>query len=158
MMRTLTFTLVMCSAVAIVAAQAPGDQPKPAADPPTAQQATSPPSPAQTAATVSNKVIYAGCLKPGTASGTWKLENAEMPSTVSAQANPGDIPVGTSGAASMKRTFNLSTKAGVDLKAHENHKIEVTGTVSQASAAAAGTAPQQTLSVESFKMVSATCP
>ena len=100
---------------------------------PAAQQpAPAPASPA----TAASKVTYSGCLKPGTAAGSWALENAEIPSMASAQAKPGDSPVGTSGAA--MKAFNLSTKE--DLKAHANHKIEVTGTVSQPSASASAPA------------------
>jgi hypothetical protein len=65
--------------------------------------------------------------------------------------------------------FDLSPAASVNLTPHANHKIEVVGTVSPAkgstqaptsSAAGATTATgaRQQFSVQSFKMVSATCP
>jgi hypothetical protein len=64
----------------------------------------------------------------------------------------------TSGSAS-KMTIGLSAKPTENLKPHANHKIEVTGTVSKTGgASSSSTTPGQTLAVESFKMVAATCP
>ena len=119
-----------------VAAQTPAPQgDKPAA--PSAQ------------ASSAGKVTFTGCLKPGAGADTWTLENAEM---------AGKSTAATSGSAS-RMTLGLTTKPSENLKPHANHKIEVTGTVSKAAGAAASpTAPSQTLAVESFKMVSATCP
>jgi hypothetical protein len=97
-----------------------------------------------------------------------------------ASAQPG--ATGTAGStpaagAAAKKTYTLAVKPTTeDLKAHMNHKIEVTGMIAPASGAgasgatsgagagatsgagAAAAAGQQTLNVESFKMVSATCP
>jgi hypothetical protein len=148
---------MLCLTAAIVTAQAPaGDKPAPAPDKPAAQQPATPPAPSASAAT--NKVTYTGCVKPGTGADSWILENAE------AAAKPGasSSTVGTSGTSKM--TLNLSPAASVDLKPHANHKVEVTGTVSAAkpsadapAAGGAGAARQQ-FSVDSVKMVSATCP
>jgi hypothetical protein len=98
-------------------------------------------------------------VKPGPTPGSWILESAEL-----APAAGSSSPVGTAGSAA-KSTFILSTKPGDDLKAHANHKIDVTGTVAPASASSATassatstTAPKQTFNVDSFKMVSASCP
>jgi hypothetical protein len=66
-------------------------------------------------------------------------------------------------------TLNLDPAASVDLKPHANHKVEVTGSISPAKPGAAGAAgaaggasagatAHQDFSVESVKMVSATCP
>jgi hypothetical protein len=66
-------------------------------------------------------------------------------------------------------TFDLNPVSSVNLKPHANHKIEVVGTLSPAkahgeapSASAAGASsahtPHQQFSVQSMKMVSATCP
>ena len=56
-------------------------------------------------------------------------------------------------------TIGLSAKPTENLKPHANHKIEVTGTVSKTGgASSSSTTPGQTLAVESFKMVAATCP
>jgi len=178
MVRTLSFALaILCATAVVIAAQVPTQVP--AGDPPTATQPSSPPPSAQqppqrptaepNQASATNKVTYTGCLKPGATAESWTLENAEMASTATAQARPGENPVSTSGAAATKRTFNLSPKAGDDIKPHANHKIEVIGTLNPASTsgAASGAAPgqtpsgagaRQTFNVESFKMVSATCP
>jgi hypothetical protein len=111
-----------------------------------------------------NKVTYTGCLKPGTVAGSWVLENAEVAARPGA-TTPG--AVGTSGVSKM--TFDLNPVASVNMKPHANHKVEVVGTLSPskapteappASAAGAATAhgARQQFSVQSLKMVSATCP
>ena len=158
MKRTLyAVPAMLCLTAAMVTAQAPPAD-RPAPDKPTAQQPatpSTPPAPAASAAT--NKVTYTGCVKPGTAADSWILENAEAQ-----KAGASPSTVGTSGTAKM--TLNLSPAATVDLKPHANHKVEVTGTVSAAKpsadapAAGAASAPRQQFSVDSVKMVSATCP
>ena len=165
MKRTLyAVPAMLCLTAAIATAQAPaGDKPSPSPDRPTAQQPSTPSTPpaAPSASAATNKVTYTGCVKPGTGADAWVLENAEA----SAKAGASSSTVGTSGTSKM--TLNLSPAASVDLKPHANHKVEVTGTVSAAKpgadastaggASAAGAARQQ-FSVDSVKMVSATCP
>lgn len=159
---------MLCLAAAVVTAQAPAERPAaPAADQPAAQQPTTPrpttpARPAQASAAAANKVTYTGCVKPGTATDSWILENAEVAQRAGASASAPST-VGTSGTSKM--TFNLDPAATVNLKAHANHKVEVVGLLSPAradasSASAAGdnSAPRQQFSVESLKMVSATCP
>ena len=73
-------------------------------------------------ADAANKVTYSGCVKPGTGTDTWTLENAE------ASAKPGasSSTVGTSGTSKM--TLDLEpAAASVNLKPHANHKVEVDG-------------------------------
>lgn len=157
---------MLCLAAALVTAQAPAERPAPAADQPAAQQpttprpATQPARPAEPSAAAANKVTYTGCVKPGTAPDTWVLESAEVAHHAGASA---PSTVGTSGTSKM--TFNLDPAATVNFKAHANHKVEVVGLLSpakadasSASAAGASSAPRQQFSVESLKMVSATCP
>jgi hypothetical protein len=147
---------MICLVAVSITAQAPAEQPT--TQKPAAQQ---PARPAETPATAANKLTYTGCLKPGTATGTWILENAEVAAKPGASA-PGSV--GTSGAAKM--TLNLDPAATVNLTPHANHKVEVSGMVSAArpsaeaapSSAAGAQAPRQQFSVESMKMVSATCP
>ena len=166
----------LCLAAAVVAAQAP------AADKPARK-----PMPG-------NRTTYVGCIKPGTSTGTWVLENAE----VQKAGTTGSGAVGTAGGSRM--TLNLDPAATVNLKAHANHKVEIVGMMSTASgapaaagakggeAAAGVTGPTDAtgeagtpgaagatgatggtgaagarasgrhFSVESLKMVSATCP
>ena len=162
MKRTLyAVPAMLCLTAAIVTAQAPaGDKPAPAPDRPAAQQPATPSTPpaAPPASAATNKVTYTGCVKPGTAADAWILENAE------AAAKPGasSSTVGTSGTSKM--TLNLSPAASVDLKPHANHKVELVGMLSaakadaSASAAATASAARQQFSVDSVKMVSATCP
>jgi hypothetical protein len=89
---------------------------------------------------------------------------ASSSSTSSSAA--GQSTVGTSGT---KTTLNLTTRPGTELKGHANHKVEVTGTVAPAKSATAGASAgassatatataNQEFTVESVKMVSATCP
>ena len=199
----------LCLAAAVVTAQAPaGDKPasnppatqQPAAQPPAGQQpstgrpTTSSPSPQPSSSTMAgNKITYVGCVKPGTSTGTWVLENAEAQKA----GATGSSAVGTSGGSTT--TLNLDPAATVNLKAHANHKVEIVGMMSTGSgatpaagakggeAAAGVTGPTdakgesptpgaagatgatgpgaagarasgQRFSVESLKMVSATCP
>lgn len=122
------------------------------------------PSPRATANKSANTVTYTGCIKPGTTAGTWILEGAEVAARPGA-SSPG--AVGTSGTSKM--AFDLDPAATVNLKAHANHRVELVGTLAPAkaptdappaSAAGASTAQtaRQQFSVESLKMVSATCP
>jgi hypothetical protein len=124
-------------------------------------------------------VTYVGCVKAGTTPGTFILESAELSpaagagaagAAAGAAASP-SAAVGTSG--NTKMTFNLTPKAGTDLSAHANHKMEFVGTLAPAAPAASATAsgagagatataststrPTQTLTIDSFKMVSTTC-
>jgi hypothetical protein len=160
MIRSLyTVPAMLCLAAAVVTAQAPAapaaDRPAPAAQQPAAQP---PARPAEASTPAANKVTYVGCVKPGAGSETWILESAEL------APKPGAEPstVGTSGAS--KLTLNLNPAATVNLKPHANHKVEVVGTLSPARAGAdaaastPGTPSRQQFSVESFKMVAATCP
>ena len=157
---------MLCLAAAIVTAQAPaGEKPagapaeQPAAQQPTTPRPTTPPAqPADASKAAAAKVTYTGCVKPGTMAGSWTLENAEVQRPGAASA---PSAVGTSGAS--KLTLNLEPAATVNLTPHANHKVEVVGTASPAkagdassSASAAGAATK--FSVESLKMVSATCP
>jgi hypothetical protein len=170
MVRSTTIATIgaaLLGGIVLIQGQAPAGQP-PAAPPsvqqPAAQQPSQqkPPQPSEKAET---KVTVAGCLKPGTLPGSWTLENVEMASAAPAGAETKPGEKGTAGTAGTKKTYTLSVKPGEDLKAHTNHKIEVTGTVSQASTAPSttpgavqGVTPPQTFNMESFKMVSATCP
>ena len=157
----LVVPVVLIAAVTVTAQTPPQDRPAPSppaptTQTPTAQQPT--PKPSMDKSTVANNVTYSGCLKPGATSGTWILENVEI-----APVKPGES-VATSGAP--KPTLNLTTKSGTDLKSHANHKVEVTGTIAAAKPAGPSTsgapsghaAARQEFTVESFKMVSTSCP
>ena len=169
MKSAFAFALSMICAVSFVAAQAPAD--KPAAQQPAAQQPSTPATPPSSASSAA-KVTFTGCLKPGTSADSWVLENAEKGSAASASAAPSSSPsaAATAGGGS-KMTIALTAKPTENLKPHANHKIEVTGTVGPAASAASpsgaagaagagasAAAPRTNLSVESVKMVSATCP
>jgi hypothetical protein len=104
----------------------------------------------------------------------WTLENAEIASTAGTSATasgstataPGGT--GTAGAAGSKMALGLTVKGTENLKPHTNHKIQVVGVVNPSATAATGSGvaasgattagPRQNLTVESFKMVSASCP
>jgi hypothetical protein len=126
------------------------------------QPPASEPAASSKSAIDSSKVTMTGCLKPGATAGSWTLET----SPVAAGASSASTPVGTSGTAGAKQTYNLIAKPSDDLKPHANHKIEVMGTVSPAiatritpseAAPRDAAAPRQTFNVESFKMVAASC-
>jgi hypothetical protein len=113
------------------------------------------------------KVTYSGCVKPGTLPNTFVLDSAEVAPAAGATTTT-TTPSGAVGTSGMsKTTLNLTTKSGVDLKAHTNHKIEVVGTLAPPKSAAASASadagasasvkPAQEFNVDSFKMISATC-
>jgi hypothetical protein len=143
------FALILATVctLSIVSAQTPAAQ-APAS--PAGQEKPSTP-PSQSAASA-GKVTYTGCLKPGTGADTWTLENAE--------ASAAGKAAGATATSGAKQTLSLSVKPSENIKPHANHKIEVTGTMSKAAAGAASSSSSAnpTFTVESFKMVSATCP
>ena len=175
MPRLWTLVLTLLCATAILAAQAPAGS-QPSTQQPAAQQPSSPQPSSQSASSSSSapKVTYTGCLKPGSTAGSWVLDSAEMaPPAGAAASTPGaDRAVATAGSA--KQTFALVAQPSINLTPHATHKIEVTGTTSPAAAsnmsssaasdasssasASATAAPKQTLTIESFKMVAASCP
>jgi hypothetical protein len=140
--------------VAIVGAQAPEQQPP--AQPSTAKPAQAAQAPAK------GNVTVTGCVASGASAGTWVLNDAQMGSAAAAAKAETPAPAGTAGAT---QTYNLVAKpGGEDLKVHANHKVEITGTLSPAAAAAgaaekpgAAATAKQNLNIESVKVVSPTC-
>jgi pilus assembly protein FimV len=141
----------LCLAAAVVTAQAPaGDKPasyppaaqQPAAQPTAGQQpstgrpSTSSPSSQQTSTMAGNKITYVGCIKPGTTTGAWVLENAEAQKA----GATGSRAVGTSGGSTM--TLTLDPAPTVNLKAHANHKVEIVGMMSTQLGATAAAGPK----------------
>jgi hypothetical protein len=134
------------------------------------QQPTRPADPAQPATRTdasAKSIVVTGCVTGGPAAFT--LTNAMA---ANATGKPGEA-VGTSGISS---SYDLSARAGVDLAPHVGHKVEITGTPAEASAApgagaagspaatspaagspAAGKTPAAKLTVTAVKMVSASC-
>ncbi len=146
MIWKLTVATGILGAAAILGAQAPSQQPP--ADRSNTQTATE-----------ANKVTISGCVKPGASAGTFILSNAAItPAAPSRETAP------TTGTAGSTKSYNVVVKPGEELSKHVNHKIEVTGTLSAASAPAAATSsaaadqPAETVTVQSFKMVAMTCP
>ena len=147
-MRTLLSTAVITSSL-ILSAAAQGQQP-PAPSPAPAQR----PAAAQPA-----KVTISGCIQtpapeapgPGAtaavapASSKFDLANAKV---------VGNAPVGTSGTAATATRYKLEGDEKT-ISPHLNHQVEITGTVSPATAGAAAAAP--TLKVDAVKMTSAKC-
>jgi hypothetical protein len=160
---------------------APSPQPPAVEQPSTQQPAPSAPAarPADQAQkpmsqASADRVTFSGCLKPGATPGTYILTDA---TEVRAGAAASPAARGTTGAT---KSFNLTAvSVGEDLSKHLNHKIEVSGTVAAsrvspgASAAAPGAekrpegapaaeglqkSPTDTLSFQTFKMVSPACP
>jgi len=146
MVRLVTGTVAAAIlGVAVVAAQEPVPQ-KPA-QPPAVQRPAQPPQPSEVKG---DNVTVSGCLRSGTTPGSWILAEASL----APPAGGDPRPAGTTGAT---KSYALMAKPSEDLSKHSGHKIEVTGSVSP-SIAKEPTAPKETLNVQSFKMVSATCP
>ena len=155
-------------------AQAPSAQAPSAPAPSTPAPSTDRPStqapgsaaPSRSASANDKKVTISGCVARQPES-TSAAANAPSIFMLNNAAAGGSAPVGTSGAsAAASKTYRLD---GTDamLSPHVGHKIEVTGTVDQASSPAASAATEAgasasassapKLKVDSVKMVSATC-
>ncbi len=101
-------------------------------------------------------IVVTGCVAGGPAAFT--LTNAMAATST---AKPGESPVGTAGISS---SYDLTPQAGVELKAHVGHKVEITGTPvmtapgEKPAPAAGAKPPAPKLNVTALKMVSASCP
>jgi len=158
-MRTLLSTAFITSSL-IVGAAAQGQQPptQPPAQTPTTQSPAQPPTGAQPA-----KVTISGCIQtpapeapaagatapaaPAPSLSKFDLANAKM---------VGSAPVGTSGSTTTATRYKLEGDEKT-ISTHLNHQVEITGTVSPATAGAPGAAAAPTLKVEAVKMTAAKC-
>ena len=173
MRHVLTAAFVASFAVSVAAQQpaTPGQQAATPDERPATQgerPTTTPGQPPATRAeqpttTQAAKVMIAGCIQaappaaPGAggapaapAASKFDLANAKVVSSG---------PVGTTGAAATTMRYRLEGDEKT-ISPHANHQVEITGTVSPATAggAAGATAATPMLKVESVKMVAATCP
>jgi hypothetical protein len=123
-----TFVALMAGAVIVVAQDAPQQGNAPASSP--AQKSSS---------TTEKSVTYTGCLESGAAPGTYMLSNAtEVKQTTttsqSAAGGAASSAKSTTTSTATAPSFKLTgTPAGFDLAANLNHKIEVTGMISETS-------------------------
>jgi hypothetical protein len=132
-----------------------------------AAQGGAKPDPAQKA---DQTVTVTGCVAPGTGVDQFKLTNAMMAATATAQEKMSDKAKMTAGT-----TYLLT--GGEKLSAHVGHKVEITGTLTRVTGPeksadkppapdekppAKGTMPgdevRGTIAVTALKMVSTTCP
>ena len=173
MRHVLTVAFVASFAVGVAAGQqpvTPGQQPATPGERP-ATQGERPTTPGQTPATRAEQptstqsatVMIAGCIQaappaaPG-AGGTPAAPGASKFDLANAKVVSGG-PVGTTGAAPTAMRYRLEGDEKT-ISTHLNHQVEITGTVTPATAGgiAGATAATPMLKVESVKMVSATCP
>ena len=171
MRHVLTAVFVASFAVAVAAQgqqpATPGQQPAAPGERPTTQgerPATPGQQPTtraeQPATTQAAKVMIAGCIQSAppaapaagaapapAAAAKFDLANAKVVSSG---------PVGTTGAAPTAMRYRLEGDEKT-ISTHLNHQVEITGTLSPATAAGTTTAAPM-LKVESVKMVAATCP
>ena len=170
MRHVLTAAFIASFAVGVVAQ---GQQPATPGQPPAtpgerpATQGDRPTTPGQPPATraeqpttaQAGKVMIAGCIQaappaaPGAggapaapAASRFDLANAKVVSSG---------PVGTTGGAATAMRYRLEGDEKT-ISPHVNHQVEITGTVSPASATTGAAAPM--LKVDTVKMVAATCP
>jgi hypothetical protein len=143
--------------------QAPSTQAPPATPPPATQ---APPTSTQAGrATADKKVTFSGCIERQPASAAAVTGAPTMPFMLTNASAGGSAPVATSGAgaSAAKVSYRLDGTEST-LTPHVGHKVEITGTVEERPASAAGekpasaNAPAGTLKVDSVKMVSTTCP
>ena len=168
MRKGLTITALMLAGALSLNAQAP--QNPPAAAPPTPQQPTAdrqqpaterPVSDAARQATQSaagQAITITGCLK----------EEKDVPGqrpNVAERAGVGEdyLLTNVKMAASSKvsgialaTTYEIEGPSNDELKKHLNHQVELTGTISQATATATDTTPD--FKATAVKMLAATCP
>jgi hypothetical protein len=112
-----------------------------AQQPPQPQPQPRPDPPAAAAPAPDRDTKLTGCVKPGTEAGTFELTTSKKPASKVA----------------------LAPAAGVNLQAHLNHQVELTGSWLAAAPAAADAAKDaekkaRTFSVTDVKMIAATCP
>lgn len=142
------------------------EQPATKAEQPAAQreqssaQAEQPVARGQQAATQAGKVTISGCIQaapaPAAAAGAPSAKPAESKFELANAKTLSDRPVGTTGATPVVR-YRLEGEETI-ISPHMNHQVDITGTVSPASASGAATptaAPM--LKVESVKMIAAKC-
>lgn len=166
MVRTLTIATAVLGATVLVGAQAQTPSTQKPYDAPSTQT----PTPSRTQSSEAKVITYTGCLKTGASTGAFILSDVSPSSmgTTSSSVEPA-----AKGTAGMTKSYNLIAKSSPDLGKHLNHKISVTATGAPTRSTAAGstpaptsttpggaTSPQptETITVQSFKMVSATCP
>ena len=125
---------------------APGQQPTTRAESPASAQAA--------------RTMIAGCIQaaqPAPVAGAAAAPAASKFDLANAKVVSSGGAVGTAGAATTSMRYRLEGDEKT-ISAHLNHQVEITGTVSSATAGAAGaTAATAMLKVESVKMVAATC-
>ena len=167
-MRIFVSALFVASSIAIGFAQgepgAPGGQ-QPGAPQPGAQQPAAPreqPAP-KPQTTQTSKMTISGCIQnapaaaagggaAGGAAGAGASAQAKFVLANAKSTGAAGAAVGTAGTTATRYQLEGEDKA---ISPHVNHQVEITGTVSPASGAAATAAPM--LKVESVKMVSAKC-
>ena len=137
-----------------------------AQQPPQPQPQPSQPTPAASASAQDTKAQdtkLTGCLKAGTAAGSFELatskkDKAAKTGDSAATSTSPQAPAQGAMASDEKKNVKLSPAAGVDLAAHLNHQIEIAGSWDTAAgASSAAGAASKTFNVTSVKMISASC-
>jgi hypothetical protein len=154
MARTFVVTCAVAAlGVALSASAQQPPQPQPSQPTPAAQA----PAPAQ----ADRATKLSGCVKAGLTPSTFELATSKKDKMAPAASQPGTpAPAQDAMAKAGSGNVKLSAGAGVDLMAHVNHQVELTGSWEQAAAAAAGADAAKagkTFTVTSVKMVAATC-
>jgi hypothetical protein len=149
MRKVLATSFIMSSLIVGAAAQAPQ---------PPSQSPSQPPGQPPAAVQVA-KVTISGCIQTPAAEapGAGATAAAAPSSSKFDLANAklvGNAPVGTSGSAAAATRYKLEGDEKT-ISTHLNHQVEITGTVSPATAGAAAAAP--TLKVDAVKMTAAKC-
>ena len=131
MKRIIAFTAALLTGAVVVSAQ----QTTPATP-------ATPSAPQQPAASQSrpaaDKVTVTGCLRQGASAGTFILADASPAAAGSASGGAGAVGTAGSASSASRKTYALTVKAGEDLKAHLNHRMEIVGVASARPAAQSG--------------------
>jgi hypothetical protein len=195
MKRLFTTALACAFAVSLAAQAGAAEDPATPQDQPAAEQPAQDPAPAPdtssdtpsdeavgtsgSAETPAGSISVTGCLSGS--EDNWQLTNAKKeeagamgsPSPSGSTAGgPAPGAAGAGAAAAAGETYSLKVANNDELKAHVGHKIQVTGTLDQASSMASGSSTDQPvgtagagsaagaakkLNVSSVKMVSGSC-
>jgi hypothetical protein len=126
--------------------------------------------------TTKDTISVSGCLQAGTTPDTFMLSNVTQTATAStATGTAGSATASasaTTGAKSTDTKYELVASGTVNLKPHVGHKVEITGTPSDAkgttgttgstpstaTSSATGAAPAKKITVTAVKHVAASCP
>jgi len=154
-----TLATLLCASLAAQATQAPPPQPTQRVAPPSAggDPAADPQSQTRSAtAAKSDTVTVEGCIQKGSASSATGTTGTTGSSANAFMLTSAMKPATSKDTAPVASSYRLDA-ADSKLSPHVGHKVEISGTVDQASASGSPSSAAPTLKVDNVKMIAATC-